>query len=323
MPTYKIIINPAAGRGAGEHIRPTLEKILDRAGVSYEVTETTGPGDATRIAREAFLGPDDVIVAVGGDGTAHEIVNGLVLGAQERGEWASGKPVGTLGIIPVGSGDDLAWGLGFPQVDTEEACRILLADHRRVVDLGQVTDDRERTEIFHNHLGGGFEAAVAIESLKLRGLPGMLLYLIAVARIVPQYHHPVPVTVINGGVTSTRPTLLVSAANGGRTGRTFKIAPDAHPDDGLLDLIVASTSSVARILWLLPHFMRGTHTHLNRWVTMDRISHLFVEAPGGIPVHLDGEIYNPSAKRLEVTVLPGRLQVVAVPGGRQRGLDGA
>jgi len=316
MPTYKIIINPAAGRGAGGHLRPTLEKILDQAGVSYEITETAGPGDAIRIARERSPGPDDVIVAVGGDGTAHEIVNGLALGAQDRGEWAAGKPVGPLGIIPIGTGDDLAWGLGFPQVDLEAACRILLADHRRVIDLGEVTDDRGRTEIFHNHLGGAFEAAVAIESTKLRRLPGMLLYLVAVARIIPQYHHPVPITVRYGGVTSTRPMLLASTANGGRTGRTFKMAPDARPDDGLLDLVLASTSSIARIIWLLPHFMRGTHTTLSKYVTMDRIAHLVVEAPGGIPVHLDGEIYNPNAKRLEVTVLPGRLQVVAVPGGR-------
>jgi YegS/Rv2252/BmrU family lipid kinase len=316
MPTYKIIINPAAGRGAGGQLRPTLEKILDQAGVSYEVTETAGPGDATRIARELSQGPDDVIVAVGGDGTAHEIVNGLVLGAQDRGEWAAGKPVGPLGIIPIGTGDDLAWGLGFPQVDLEAACRILLADHRRIVDLGQVTDDRGQTEIFHNHLGGAFEAAVAIESTKLRRLPGMLVYLVAVARIIPQYHHPVPITISYGGETSTRPMLLASTANGGRTGRTFKIAPDARPDDGLLDLVLASTSSIARIIWLLPHFMRGTHTTLTKYVTMARIAHLVVEAPGGIPVHLDGEIYNPSARRLEVNVLPGRLQVVAVPGGR-------
>jgi diacylglycerol kinase (ATP) len=316
MPRYKLIINPAAGRGAGSQARPALERILDQAGAAYEITETSGPGDATRIAREVTLGPDDIIVAVGGDGTAHEIVNGLVQGAQDRGEWAGGKPVGTLGIIPIGTGDDLAWGLGFPPVDIEAACRILLADHRRVTDLGQVTDDRGRTEFFHNHLGGGFEAAVAIESTKLRWLPGMLLYLVAVIRIIPQYHHPVPVTVTYGGTASTRPTLLVSTANGGRTGRTFKMAPDARPDDGLLDLVLASTSSVARIIWLLPHFMRGTHTTLTKYVTMDRISHLVVEAPAGIPVHLDGEIYNPSTRRLEVAVLPGRLQVVAVPGGR-------
>jgi diacylglycerol kinase (ATP) len=316
MRTYKLILNPAAGRGAGSQARPTLEKILDQAGVSYDITETSGPGDGTRIAQGLCPKPDDVIVAVGGDGTAHEIVNGLVLGAQERGEWTGGKPVGPLGIIPIGTGDDLAWGLGFPPVDVEAACRILLADHRRVVDLGQVADDRGRTEIFHNHLGGGFEAAVAIESTKLRRLRGMLLYLVAVARIIPHYHHPIPITVSYNGTTSTRPMLLASTANGGRTGRTFKIAPEARPDDGLLDLILASTSSVARIIWLLPHFMRGTHPRLTKYVTMDRVSHLVVEAPGGIPVHLDGEIYNPNARRIEVTVLPGRLQVVAVPGGR-------
>jgi diacylglycerol kinase (ATP) len=151
----------------------------------------------------------------------------------------------------------------------------------------------------------------------------MLVYLVAVARIVPQYHRPVPITVSYGGVTSTRPMLLTSTANGGRTGRTFKLAPDARPDDGLLDLVLASAPSIARILWLLMHVMRGTHTRFTQYVTMDRISHLVVEAPGGIPVHLDGEIYNPSAKWLEVTILPGRLQVVTVPGGREKGPHGA
>ncbi len=316
MPKYRVILNPKAGRGAGALARPTLEKILQQAGASYEVTETSGPGDATRIARNRPPAPDEVIVAVGGDGTAHEIVNGLVRGARERGEWASGEPVGTLGIVPIGTGDDLAWGLGFPRVDVEAACRILLADHRRVVDLGQVTDDRGRTEIFHNHLGGGFEAAVAIESTKLQRLPDALLYLVAVARIVPQYNRPVPITVTYDGTTSTRPMLLASAANGGRTGRTFKIAPEARPDDGLLDMILASASSITRILWLLPHFVRGTHPRLTKYVTMGRISNLVVAAPGGIPVHLDGEIYNPCATHLEVSVLPRRLRIVAVPGGR-------
>jgi len=316
MPTYKIVLNPVAGRGAGARTRPTLEKILGQAGVTYEITETTGPGDATRIARAFSMGPDDVIVAVGGDGTAHEIVNGLVLGAQDRGEWAGGQPVGALGIIPIGTGDDLAWGLGFPQVDVEAACRILLADHRRVVDLGQVTDDLGQTEIFHNHLGGAFEGAALIESLKLRHMRGMMLYLVALARILPRYNDPVPMTVRYKDMVLTRPMLEVATANGGRTGATFKIAPDACPDDGELDLVLAHCQSIARILWLVLHFMRGTHTKLTDYVVMDRVAHVVVEAPAGIPVHLDGEIYNPSAKRLDVTVLPGRLQVVTVPGGR-------
>ncbi len=313
MPKYKIILNPVAGRGAGARVRPTIERTLGQAGAAFEIMETRRPGDAVQLARGLRLSPEDVVVAVGGDGTAHEIVNGLVQAAQERGDWARGLPVGPLGLVPIGTGNDLAWGLGLPENDPETSCRILLADHRRLVDLGQVTDENGRTEIFHNHLGGGFEAAVAIESTKLRRLRGMLLYLVALVRIVPQYHHPIPMTIRYGETMFTRPMLEVATANGGRTGRTFKIAPDARPDDGQLDLVLASSSSIPRIFWLVPHFMRGTHVTKTKYVQMDRTTHLLVNAPGGIPVHLDGEIYRADAHNLEVHVLPGRLQVVGKP----------
>jgi YegS/Rv2252/BmrU family lipid kinase len=313
MPTlkYKIVVNPAAGRGNGARAGPVVQRAFGRAGVTYDLVETRAPGEARQLAKDAILQGYDVVVAVGGDGTAHEIVNGLVELAQDRGEWATGAPVGTLGIVPLGTGNDFAWRLGIPENDPEAACRLILADRRRVVDLGHIGDERGVSEFFHNHMGSGFEAATAIESLKIRRLRGLLLYLAAIFRVLPRFSRAAPVTVHFNGISETRPILLASAANGGRTGGGFKIAPQASLDDGQLDLILADSPNVAIILWLLPHFLMGTHGGQKKYVAMHRTSHVIIEAPAGLPVHLDGEIFHTDARRIEVKVLPKRLQVIS------------
>lgn len=316
MPSYRIIVNPVAGRGRGRQARSVVERVFREAGVAYELSETSAPEDVPELAYDAALRGYEVVVSVGGDGTAHGIVNGLVRAAQERGEWAAGRPVGTLGMVPVGTGNDFSWRLGIPENEPESASRLLLANHRCLLDLGRVSDEQGRTEIFHNHLGGAFEAATAIESLKIRHLHGLLLYLLAVLRVIPRYTRAPLITLHYNDRVETRPLLLASVANGGRSGGGFRIAPTAQPDDGELDLVLANSPNPLITLWLLSHFLRGTHVHQKRYVRIERTSHVILEAPGGIPVHLDGEIFRTDARRLEVEVLPRRLEVIAAPAGR-------
>jgi diacylglycerol kinase (ATP) len=313
MPNYKIILNPASGRGSGSRARPIVEQALKAAGVDYNLSMTEGPGQASQFAYEAAMSGHDIVVSVGGDGTAHEVIGGLARAAKERGDWQSGAPIGALGLVPLGTGNDFAWRLGLPLNDPDRACQVLLSGRSRLVDLGQVTDEAGHTQYFHNHLGGGFEAAAAIESLKVQRLGGVLLYLVAVFRVLPQYRKPVPMTVLYNGQSVTRPLLLVSASNGGRSGGGFQVAPGAVLDDGELDLVIGSSPNIPTTLWLLPHFLRGTHVKLTKYVTMARVLSLVVEAPGGIPVHLDGEIFRADARRLEIAVLPSRLRVIADP----------
>lgn len=313
MRRYRIILNPAAGRGRGAQAKEAIVRVLSEAGASFDLMETGGPGDALALARAAALAGDDIVVAVGGDGTAHEAVNGMMEAAHADGQWEAGRPVGTLGLVPVGTGNDYGWRLALPENDPSAACRVLLADHRRLVDLGRVTDERGRTEIFHNHLGGGIEAAVNIESRKLRRLRGQLLYLIAVLRVIPRYTRAPAMIVTHAGGSETRPWLLASAANGGRSGGGFRIAPEARLDDGVLDLVLISSPNVVRTLWLLAHLLRGTHLGQTRYVSLHRMPRLVIEAPGGLPIHLDGEIFRTDARRIEVEVLPRRLQVIGAP----------
>jgi YegS/Rv2252/BmrU family lipid kinase len=311
QPTHYVIVNPAAGRGRGALAAATVQQMLGASGIRFALAETQGQGHAIELARSAAQRGIGAIVAVGGDGTAHEIVQGLVQAAQQRGDWEHGAPIGALGMIPVGTGNDLAWPLGMPENDPEAACRVLAENHRRLIDLGQITDETGRTEYFHNHLGGGFEAATAIESRKIQRLRGLLLYIVAVLRVIPKYTTAPKVTIQYNGASISGPMLLASAANGGRSGGGFKMAPEAQPDDGHLDLVLADSPNPAVTLWLLPHFLRGTHVSQRRFVRIHRTPDFTLEAPGGLPVHLDGEIFRADARRIAVRLLPKRLQVIA------------
>ena len=311
--SYKVIVNPHSGRGSGARAEPILRRVLDEAGTHYDLVETSARGDATRLACQARLDGWDTVVSVGGDGTAHEVLQGLVQAAQADGEWQSERPAGTLGLIPLGTGDDYASRLGLPLNDPAAACRLLLQAHQRAVDLGQVTDETGRNELFLNHLGAVFEAAALIESLQMQRLRGFVLYLTAALRVIPRHSRGWEMTVRYNGSDIKRPLNLASVANGGRTGGGFKIAPDAELDDGQLDLIMGHTPNAAVMFWLLPQVMRGTHLSHTQFVTAARTPSLVMEAPDGVPVHLDGELFRSDARRLEISVLPRRLTVIGAP----------
>lgn len=314
MTRYRIILNPVAGRGRGARSRAVVEQVFTEAGVDFSLAETSGPGDAVALACAAALEGYQTIVTVGGDGTAHEALQGMILAAQAEGRWQAGQPVGTLAMVPVGTGNDYAWRLGIPENDPLAACRAILTGRPRTVDIGQVTDEQGQVAFFVNHLGGGFEAAANIESRRMHRLRGLLLYLAAVLRVIPQYSRGRLTTISYNGTQETRPILLASVSNGGRSGGGFKIAPDARLDDGLLDLVLADSPNVAIILWLLPKFLAGTHGSQKKYVMMGRSDHVVIETPVGIPVHLDGEIFRDDARRLEVRALPGRLIVIGAGG---------
>ena len=323
MPGFKIIANPMAGRGRAARAIATIKRILGSAGVNYELTETRARGDGLRLAREAAGNDYEAIVAVGGDGTTHEVVNGIVQAAEAltakslagsfprfgAGSSQSG-PLGTLGIIPIGTGNDFAWRLGLPANNPAAACQILLSGRRQLIDLGQVTDERGDRRVFANQLGAGLEAATALESYKIRGLRGLPLYFLALLRTLPRYRRTPDVTVYYNGTVRKEPMLLVAASNGRRTGGGFLIAPQSQLDDGLLDLTLARNPDLLTIIRLMPLALRGTHARVTRYITVDRASRLVIESPAGMPVHLDGEIYRTDARRMEINVLPARLNVI-------------
>jgi diacylglycerol kinase (ATP) len=314
MPTIKVILNPASGRGAGRPAAAAIRRALKEADVTFELVETTGQLSAVAQAAQAVREGWDVIAAGGGDGLANEVLNGIIEASVDTPAWEAREPAGALGLIPIGTGNDFAWSMGLPIRDVAGACRVLAAGRTRVVDIGRVEDDRGDVRYFCNNFGAGFDAATTVESYKLRRLRGSMVFLVAVLRTIFLYYKAPLVSVRYddpGGESHAfeLPLLMVSVANGRRTGGMFMIAPQAVQDDGLLDLSLARQVSRLGIFRLLPYFIRGTHA-TQPTVTVDRTAHIVIASEQDLPVHVDGEIMRTDAHRLEVSALPRRLRVV-------------
>ena len=297
MGNMRLIVNPVAGRGHAAQVAVDARRALEGLGVPFDLIETTEPNQAIGLAEQASLEGCEPVVAVGGDGTVHEVLNGLVRAH------VNGGPVGTLGVIPAGSGNDFEYMLRSPKA-LERLCRRLAECKTRLIDVGRV-DDR----YFANCVGIGFDATVNIVSRRHHRLRGLPLYLVSALETIFIYYKAPLVTLRYDGNEVTQRMLLVAVGNGRRVGGGFLLTPDAEIDDGLFDLCFAREISRPQILALIPHVIRGTHVNKPP-VRMARARKIVVTSEDGLPSHVDGEIYTTDAHRIEIEVLPKRLRVV-------------
>lgn len=290
--TVEIILNPTAGGGRAARNWAAIETEL----VAYSdltLHRTEAPGHALELARAAVARGVDRIIAVGGDGTVQEVVNGMA------------RSAASLGIVPLGSGNDFAHGLDIPR-DPALALRLALTGQPRRIDLGRVHD-----RYFTNVGGVGFDAQVAARAntgVKRRG--GYWPYVAALLReLLALRTYPLELQL--EGEQPARVTgrmLLVAVGIGQSYGGGMRICPRADFTDGLIDLCVASDVGRFEVLALLPRVFRGTHLDHPK-VSYLRTSRLTVHGPAHLAVHADGEIVG----NLPVTfeVIPGGLPVIA------------
>jgi len=306
---YRIIVNPTAGRGGGELAVPGIEKLLRDRDLDYELVRTERPWHAAELAQEAPEMGVDVVVAVGGDGTANEVLNGLMQVPQERRTCA-------MSVLCAGGGNDFAFGVGVP-ADLEEGIRVLAEGYRRTIDVGHVVgSDYPHGRYFGNGIGIGFDAVVGFVAAKLKRLHGFAGYIVATLKTVFIYY-PAPMVTIEyedagTGEHQTRrlPALMVSVMNGRRMGGGFMMAPDGEPSDGLLDLCVARQVSRLGVFGLVPHFMRGTQA-TQEAITTGRTSRLIVSAAEGtLPAHADGETLCTAGQKLEISLIPQQIHTI-------------
>ncbi len=309
MEQVGVILNPYSGRGLGKRNKDAIARALAAVGLRFAIEESAGPGHAITLAQEARAAGCAVVAAAGGDGTINEVVNGLARAAP------AGAPVGRLGLLALGSGNDLATALGAER-DLDKAAQRLAAGVVRRIDLGYAavhSGGATHLRYFDNTMGLGFEAQVAAECRRIRRLRGVLLYGVAAVRTLRTFPSPLVEMIGYEGeeevLRRAEPTLLISIANSPRSGGGFLLAPHAAVDDGRFDVVVADKLPRVQILGLLPRALFGKHLG-HPAVTEARCSRLHVRCAAGLTVHMDGEIISEAAKEIEVQVEPGRLEVI-------------
>ncbi|MGO9086335.1 MAG: diacylglycerol/lipid kinase family protein [Candidatus Sulfotelmatobacter sp.] len=296
---YFAIVNPAAGGGRSRKLLgPALER-LRAGGIAVEVADTRAPGEATRIAYDAYQRGIRNFIAVGGDGTSYEVVNGLYPQAL-----TGGRP--TLAFLPLGTGNSFL--RDFSDRGVDHALESLLAGRSRVCDVMRL---RHRAGVIHyiNLLSMGFSADVA--TLRARRFSGWgeLGYLTSIFLTLARFNRrPFPVRVEGQAEFDRRHCLFLTFSNSKFTGGTMMIAPKAEIDDGLVEYVRWGPIGRLGLIRNLPTLYDGTHIQhpLAERQAVPRVE-FNLDAP--IDVMVDGEVLTLHCE--EVDVLPGVLNVVA------------
>jgi len=304
MADMLIIFNPFSNRGDSKHAIDVVLQNLASSDLSYEVKLTEGRRHAIDLAKEATLAGVPLVVAAGGDGTVNEVANGILLAAEGQ----PGVAPTTMGVLPMGSGNDFAWGLGIRD-GVEEAVDRLKRGHTRVIDVAWAEFDNAPGRYFVNMLGCGFDARVNIEAHKITRLRGFSIYLAAVLKTLWTYFEKPPVHLKLDDQELDTPAFITFIANGPRLGGGFLAAPQARQDDGIMDICIATDITRREVGPLIPQLMKGKHTTHPK-IIMDRTKTLVLSSDDPLPCQADGETIAENLHLIKITTIPQRLQVI-------------
>lgn len=275
-----------------------MTRAFARHGWTVQLTPTARPGHGAELATVAARDGVACVVAVGGDGTVHEVANGLLAGAEQ----GRARPV--LGVVPIGSGNDFAKLLGVYRHSPERAVDRLVTAAARRFDVG-----RAFGEYFVNTMGLGFGPAVVRRRNALAHLSGFLSYLVPIVQTFATFEPP-RLDVEAAEHREAGYMMMVEVCNGTTAGGSYRFAPEADPSDGRLDVCLVRRVSLPRFLLALPRVMRGTHTTMREFAVFqtDRVTVRSPDAP--LVAHLDGELREPGVRDCTVTIEPRRLSVL-------------
>ncbi len=290
---HLIIVNPQAKHGEGTKLTPVIEKLL--ANLSHDTMETRSPGHAVELAAGAI--GYDVVVAVGGDGTVHEVLNGLMRHPVES------RPA--LAVLPTGSGNDTCRTLGIP-FDVSEAALLLATGQRRPFDVGCCNG-----VYFNNSFAAGLDAKVtakAVEYKVTKRRSGLWLYLTALLHVLFKDLDAFDITLgFDGEDPTPVQTLIIAMTQGATYGGGFRITPDADPHDGLFDVCMIDPLGLGEALRRLPFVIAGKHTNMPV-VHMSRHTSASITSDIPLPAQLDGEVL--LENRYDITMLPAAIQCI-------------
>ena len=303
-----VILNPRAGDGTGRRVRPELERELIRRGVAFVLEETEDPGHAVELARAAASRGSRIVVAAGGDGTIHEVANGLL---QARDNGADGRSA--LAVVPIGTGNDFVKA-ALGGRNRKLAYDAVAGGRVRDLDVGRAEWDGG-LEYFVNGIGTGIDVEVVRQMRRLPRLHGVVSYMVALVRALARYK-AIPLRIRIDGDEAERRVMIIAVGNGHCLAGGFHVFPGARPDDGLLDTCVVEELNFLEIIRTLPRVLFGKHVGMPK-VFMDRGTAVEIAATGADPLffQLDGELREPDGVRvLRVCIEPAALPVVTRPG---------
>jgi diacylglycerol kinase (ATP) len=295
---FLAIVNPAAGGGkCGRLAGPALDRVR-QLGIELEVRETSRAGQATEIAREAYHSGTRNFIAVGGDGTSYEILNGLFPEAE-----AGDRPA--LGFLPLGTGNSFL--RDFTTRGVENTIEALRNSRRRACDVLRLRHSAGEI-YFMNLLSLGFPAEVGETANRRFKRWGELGYIFAVFRhVINLDHHASPHRLDNSPDWNRTRNLFLTFSNSKFTGGKMMIAPNADPCDGLIEYVRWGPIGRAGLLWTLPRLFTGTHIH-HPLAARTGVKRVEFELEGPVNVMVDGESLHLHCKSLEI--LPDALDVI-------------
>jgi len=277
-----VIVNPVAGAKSTRRHWPDISRLLKHIGLSFDFAYTEGIGHAIELARDAAVEGYRYVVAVGGDGTVHEVANGILssCGARET----------MLGVISTGTGGDFARSLGIPRT-YGPACSTIVANRQSHVDVGVVEFMRrgqKEQRYFVNGAGIGFDAAV-VETIErsIKHFHGTIPYVLGLLRTLVCYRNK-SVIINSGGKPEKQRIVTMVVANGAYFGGGMRVAPAADLHDGKFDVMTVHDIGKLGLLRAFPRIYKGTHVTHPR-VFMDKAIEISVETSERVPVQADGE----------------------------------
>jgi diacylglycerol kinase (ATP) len=292
-----VVANPTAGRGRAGRLIGKIDRRLNEAGVAHEI-KVSGSADGLQdMVREAAAAGADVVAALGGDGTASLAADALI---------GTGA---TLAVLPSGTADDFAHGLGIKNIDA--AVRAIVAGNVVKIDAVRLATGTERRH-YVNVAGCGFDSEVNETANAMRFKLGTPTYIAAVIKTLARFA-PASFRVELDEEVVEGPHMLVAVGNSISYGGGMKVTPDASVVDGILDVCLLEEVSVPAFLRAFPKVFRGTHTKHPK-ITMARAKHVKVEADRRVMVYADGERVGPAPAVFEV--VPEALPVVVGPNAR-------
>lgn len=299
MKPILVIVNGAAGHGRAGKLAPDAVQRLRGYGLAVDVVETKAPGDATVIARDAVARGQRELVAVGGDGTSFEVVNGLSaqLGAKDPRERV------TLGFLPLGTGNSFLRDFGTGSVD--QAIESLRMRRKRACDVVRLTHDAGSLH-YLNLLSFGFVADVCtVTNRRFKPLGAAGYGLGVVATLASLHSRPLRMR-LDGGEMWEQDVTFVSLCNSRFTGGSMQMAPYADTSDGQLDVVVCGKMSRLTLLETFPKIWSGSHVH-HHALSSSRAAHVELFEDGPIDLMIDGEVR--THRPLRADVVPAALDV--------------